>query len=500
MRDGRPHGKGHYVERHGLYYEGRWHEGQMHGAGYLKLASGDEYTGSFQYGKAHGRGRFVDITGEIYEGQFARGRKHGTGKTTLPGGRSYSSIWVDGVETPNSQRTRYAQRGTVLAGRKDDVRLGITVERRLPQRYLDDSRRSDDRPGDRDLWYSASNRRNAVVIQPASRRFMRLWKGDGPIHILPDEYYSELDKFGVFSLGRGQLVPLEIMLHVQNRSSSRISLRGGYVEVERSELDAQPAVQLSSVTAFTDKNNVPEDLVTKGFFVENFGWGPAVDVNIRYGYYNLGKTSIRSRMTESRLIKRLKRSEKVDLLPVLVRAGMLRRMLDKQEWRCRTSTTEAGCLREARRTGVLGRLGEYVNASDRFLGLGVHGEVSYRWKTSSGEWRRRTSPFKHEVVIAAIEGIKYELAEEGEGGARTVITKKELRFEVGRSGYRLPFSFRRNVSPGATRRFVIRVGARKASQHRFRIVLRSSTGRLIRSRPIELTYFWPRWIRKSPDF
>ena len=495
MRDGRPHGQGRYLERHGVYYEGDWHDGRMHGAGKLKLASGGEYEGTFQHGKAHGTGQFIDVVGEIYEGPFQLGRKHGRGKTTLPNGRSYSSIWTNGVETPDSKRTRYAQRGRVFAGGSNDIRLGITVDRRLPRISQDDARSMDSRPGDRDLWYAASNRRNAVVIQPASRRFMSVWKGNAPIHILEEEDEIGIDNFGVFSLGRGQLVPLEIVLHVQNRSSRRLFLKGGYVDVESSELDAQPALQIASGTAFLGNDGMPERTVENGFFIENFGWGPAVDVNVRYGFYNQDNKGLRSGFLELLKIRQLDRSAPVDVRGGLLRAGIRRGTLG-EPWRCRTSNTPAGCLREARGTGRFGSLAKFVNVTYGNFGLGIYGEVSYRWKTASGEWRRRTSTFLQKTDIGFIENL---VAEEGEGGRRTVITKKELRLKVGQSNYRLPFSFRKRVPPG-TSRLVIRLGARKASQHKFRIVLQTSGGRNIRSRPIELTYFWPRWIRRSPNF
>jgi hypothetical protein len=63
------------------------------------------------------------------------------------------------------------------------------------------------------------------------------------------------------------------------------------------------------------------------------------------------------------------------------------------------------------------------------------------------------------------------------------------------SNYRIPVAFRSNSPAGRTAQLTLPIKANKSSQHDFEVVLQLSDGREIRSRPINLLYYVPSWIR-----
>ena len=239
MRNGRADGEGAYLDRDGLSYEGHWRNGLMDGHGVFKRAGGEEYVGEFRAGLATGEGRYTEDTGEVFSGPFANGRRHGLGKTTLPNGRTYFSLWNEGRESERSRLTRLAQAGGApAAGEADDIRIGVGVEKRLPEdkevQYI----------RHHDLWYAATHADNGLRIAPASSRMMGMWKGQGPLQVWEqlEELYSH--RPGVLALSKAQLVPLVLRIEVQNRSSNPLQVVGAYLDVKDSVTDAKPAIEL----------------------------------------------------------------------------------------------------------------------------------------------------------------------------------------------------------------------------------------------------------------
>ena len=232
MRDGRADGEGTYFDTTGMSYKGSWKAELMDGLGTLMLPGGDEYIGQMRAGKAHGAGRYIEVTGEIFDGSFVEGKREGIGTTTLPDGSSYRSRWVQGQETEDSRRVRLAQSGGQLAqAGGGDVRIGIWVDKSKARERGD-------------LVYAASSSGAQLMIQPDNPRLMSMWKGNGEIELKDDEE-GQTSEYGVFSLNRGQLLPLTLVVEVQNRSAMPIAVAGAYLAVGSSVSDLQPAIQLN---------------------------------------------------------------------------------------------------------------------------------------------------------------------------------------------------------------------------------------------------------------
>ncbi len=488
VRNGRIEGLGAYLDKAGLLYDGAWRAGMMHGQGTLKLPSGDEYVGAFRRGKANGTGRYIDVTGEVFYGSFVEGERHGRGTTTLPSGAKYASVWVAGKEAEPSRQNRLAQAGGKGAsGGADDIRLGITIDKRIPP-----SKDGDRRPPG-DLFFSVTNSQSGLSIQPESKRLLSVWKGGAELQLIDDEDWKNGDVFGLFSFSRPALVPLKLNVEVQNRSSSMVQIKGAYIAVNSSAVEARPALQVSEETAFTDSNWL--GFYRPFFHVENFGWSAAERATLSYSFVSEGSKTIPASPQHTRSIEKLERSIRIDLEPLLRSSGVnvdLLRANSMKGIRCKAKSLSA-CFAEQKAKGTFGNLANVITAPHGTFVLAVAGRFEYSWQDNKGVQRKGASPFRQRIFL----GRPHEEDEMGEGGNREVVSATALKLQVDASNYRIPVSFRTDVPTGRAGRLIIPIEAEKASQHKFDIVVQLSDGREVRSRPIDLLYFRPRWIRPT---
>jgi len=75
-------------------YEGDLVNGKPHGKGKFIDSNGDVYEGEFVNGKEHGKGKVIFSDGRCYEGDFADGKFHGKGKMTYPNGEVEENEFV----------------------------------------------------------------------------------------------------------------------------------------------------------------------------------------------------------------------------------------------------------------------------------------------------------------------------------------------------------------------------------------------------------------------
>lgn len=488
VRGGRIEGRGAYLDRAGLLYEGEWRGGLMHGQGTLKLPGGDEYVGQFRAGKANGLGRYIDITGEIYEGPFADGHRHGRGNTTLPSGARYASTWVAGREAEPSRLTRLAQTGGKGApGGADDIRIGITIDKRLPRQKEGIQRP----PGD--LFYAISNAASGLSIQPENKRLFAVWKGSAELQLNDDENWKNGDVFGIFSFSKPALVPLKLNVEVQNRAASQIQVRGAYLDVASSRLEARPALQVSEETAFTDSEWT--GFYRPVFHIENFGWSPAEQAILRFSFVSADSKTRPSAYQHTRSIEKLERSTRIDLEPLLKGVGVnteLLRATSLKGVRCKAKSMPA-CFAEQKGKGTFGTLGNIISAPHGTFLMDVVGVLDYAWTDAGGTRMKASARFRQRIFL----GRPHEEDEMGEGGSREIVTATAQKLRVGAASYKVPIAFRADVPSGRASRLLIPVEAEKASEHKFHVVVQLSDGREIKSRPIDLLYFRPRWIRPT---
>ena len=94
--DGKPHGKGKYIQSDGLVYEGDFYAGKKTGKGKMICYNGAVYEGDFVDGNFNGRGIYTFENGTVYEGDFVNDNFNGRGKRTSAGGSVYEGDFVDG--------------------------------------------------------------------------------------------------------------------------------------------------------------------------------------------------------------------------------------------------------------------------------------------------------------------------------------------------------------------------------------------------------------------
>ena len=245
-----------------------WPLSLLPATGRIQLPNGAEYVGRFHAGLAHGAGRYFDIDGETFEGEFQRGLLHGRALVKLPNGRTYHSVWANGVELPGSRRLRLAQQGQIEAP-ADDVHIGIVVNR-LPDTLLKTGVGGGGR-----LGYASSSSSDGLSVQPNFARLMALWKGDSSIELTKTEEYSDNDgEYGVFSLPPVDVAPVSLTLEIENRSASPAQISRVIVDVESSTIDPQPAIQISVGALPGECHGRPRLAYSPRFLIENFGWGP----------------------------------------------------------------------------------------------------------------------------------------------------------------------------------------------------------------------------------
>jgi hypothetical protein len=472
MRDGRPEGRGTYSDRTGLAYEGEWKGGRMEGYGVLKLPNGDEYAGQMRAGKAEESGRYVDFTGEVFVGRFTNGLRDGRGATTLPNGNSYASDWVNGRETPDSRQVRVAQAsGQPMPGGDDDIRIGVTVDRKGAR--------------EGDLRYLSSNRGAGLFIRPDNQRLMVMWKASAPIELTEQERGG--DQYGVFSLSRGQLFPLTLVMEVQNRSSVPIHVTSAFLSVASSTSELQPAIQLNT-------GRGPCDLGGYGptFSLENFGWGVAEDAALKFAFAGPALGLETADLTITRSIGQIDKRLEVDLEPELKAAGVDTKALAEKSERgfsCSSKNREE-CLKEIRSTGFFGSLQRQIGIKDFTIFVRAAGLLSYRWRDSKGAVQQSSSPFNANVALGHVT-IE---AECGEGGEPEPIPSNPLKLDLDRSNYQVPLEFNRTIAEERRSRLAVTIASEKSSWSEFNFVVRLSNDREIRSRSINLLYYVPSWF------
>jgi hypothetical protein len=123
----------------------------------------------------------------------------------------------------------------------------------------------------------------------------------------------------------------------------------------------------------------------------------------------------------------------------------------------------------------------------------VAGVLEYEWTDAAGVVHPRRSPFRGVIWLGHIQ----TEAECGEGAPPELITRKPLELQVDHSDYRIALPFQRAVPAGQIARYVLLITAPRSSEHEFSIVLQLADGRQIRSRSINLLYFFPSWHPNS---
>jgi hypothetical protein len=505
LKDGRPSGPGALVVfRTGYSYTGEWLNGLMHGRGILKLENGDRYDGDFVAGKMEGAGKYVSSDGWMYQGQFRNGVRDGGGKLLLSDG-SYRTLWRDGVEISRERAPDVAPLPHSLKPRLAAV--SNTVKLKLS---LDDEKNglfTNADPDTESHVYDAEFSPAGISIHPGSKAFLEAWKGSGRI----SSGYED----GVPSIySDNQFGPVFMTVQVQNEGIVPVEIADAFLDVASSKLDSEPYLEVSrSGPAYCGLDTA----YTPEISFRNLGWGQVVDAKMTYslgtaerrtnevvtqlGTFDTVKpTSIVSRLRELGVdTDRLKNAalelyrQKMASKPKASRAGFTCEMPDRDDQN-NYDNVLAACVSKAKKTGVFGKLTDFVFNSQNVIFTTMSGRLQYQWKSDQGELRQKTSQFSFNIPLVSFD------IEMGEAGCQdatdrgSAIKSAPSLFSLDRNMYQihLPKKWQTKIAQGTTKKFDFELSAPKTSKHMFQLVLKLTDGSQVASPMVDLSYFWPR--------
>jgi hypothetical protein len=337
------------------------------------------------------------------------------------------------------------------------------------------------------MTYSSTNKGNRIQVKPADPQLIAVWKGQGEIQTAT---YGGNDSFrrGALNFEKAyeNATAPTFVVEFQNRSGQAIEIKNLSIDVEESNADLQPAIQLlmnrecGSYTEYDVK-----------FDLENVGWSAARDAQFKFSFQKApGSTedAIPAEMNVGTIASRANVNFESALSAVGVDVRRLRQKFDAGGFSC-TSEDRQLCLKSLRSNPVFGRLGPSLRVAEVNYGSRIEvraaGALQYVWIDNKGRNNVRSSPFSIDLGLGKFP----RMAECGEGGAPTParVTPKRLRLD--QSNYKIPVSFARSIGPGQTSRFSLPVDAEKSSRHNFRITATLGDGRTVSSQPIDLLYY-----------
>jgi hypothetical protein len=229
------------------------------------------------------------------------------------------------------------------------------------------------------------------------------------------------------------------------------------------------------------------------FSIENYGWAAAEDARLEFRFQSHNRESS-TEPTEIALGD-IATVHDFTFESPLARFDVDVPALPDLGYGCTSEESGLDCVDRLRRSGVFGRLSDYLVVQKRRFGFVADGFIRYRWKEGDGRAQSATSPFHAFIPIGTLEsraeceGSDYEDLEDIGGGPF------ELR--IAELAYRIPLPIRSTAPEGTVTRWRLGLEASKSSRHRLRVALQLADGRLVRSRDIDLLFFRPQTYPES---
>jgi hypothetical protein len=467
MKAGLRDGHGSFGDASGFRYEGDWIAGLPEGKGYLSRANGDEWQASFVGGRATGVVHFTSGSGDVYDGDVSTGIRLGRIPTDIP-----ELQWL--LPDKPSQLT-LAQ--AAPAG----VSISVVADRR---RTAQDRKHilSTQECSINTMGYDSAADGQILKVIPDSKLVMGLWKGNINLY-QPTTFCFDVSSVPL-SFMRIGLSPAFLLIEAKNGVTSPITIAGAYLDVSSSATDTQPAIQFI-YSALGDCGGG----LNPQFSLENLGWGPALNAQLRLKFQSRTNTPSQS---ITRTIPSLVDQSDFDMTDDLKRFGVNVALLSGEEGLpCKGS--QARCLASLVNKGVFGKIGNAVRVDPGgLIRARLSGTLQYSWIDNAKGRHDRSSPIEYDVDL----GWFHTEGECGAPGPEDVVRAQALVLKVDQNNYRVALPFHRVLNPNETGRFAFAVEAPRSSQHRFTIVLLLADGRRIVSRPVDLLYYRPRQLTK----
>lgn len=485
MHAGRAEGRGVFVHHSRLRYDGDWKSGASEGEGHLLLPNGDVYSGGFKAGRLHGHGRYITAAGGVYEGGHAAGQRDGQGLMSQANRFTYASYWREGVE--DVSRRGPAPQGwpdatPVQAQADAPPDLSVTVSLGGPASFCCDF-------GPPAISYTSVSHPDRLEIYPDAPDMLDVWRGRANI-VIQEATYFDWDRFLVeeysfLNYSTLHVQPVTLLFGLENRGTADASILGAFLEVAKSQVDMEPALQSLELLPLNRQNI--------DFSIENYGWGPAEDAVLRFRFRNPSKDLETEPMEIA--LGEISSVHQFSFADSIEQMGARMDETSGLEIVCSVNSEEGpACLKDVLADGALGGLTDFVQVRGQEFGVEVDGSLSYHWSDADGRRQSDDAPFKAWMPLggfgsgAECEGVDFTDASG---------SSKPFPFEEREGTYRIPLPISGDVAAGAINRWKVTMAAAKSSNHRFDIVFQMADGQLLRSRQMELLYFQPRNFPES---
>ncbi|MBO6716733.1 MAG: hypothetical protein JJ913_02115 [Rhizobiaceae bacterium] len=479
--DGKLHGEGTFLHRSRLRYDGAWVNGLMHGEGHLTLPNGDVYAGGFRDGRLHGHGLYIAATGEIHEGGYAVGARHGHGLVSEANRYAYASYWNAGMEdrqrraSPPADWPKLVQVQANASG-PADLAVAVSVEGQAAFCcYV----------GPPAISYTSISRPDRLEIIPDAPNMLDIWRGEANI-ALDDAVTFDWDRAGMaeysfLNYSKMHITPVILLIGLENRGADDAHIVGAHLEVDRSAVDNEPALQALPLWPLENQNI--------DFSIENYGWGTAENARLEFSFRNPEKDLTSEPMTIE--IGHLDSVHDFSFEGPMASLGADIEKIRTLGAGCGWNDEE--CLRLAINRTAFGDLLPYLRENKLDVGFDVDGHLAYDWLDSDGKRQSDRAPFTTWVAVESF-GSRAEC----EGADIVDIAGLEpFPFQEQATAYRMPLPVSGVVRAGSVSRWRVAVDARKSSLHDFRVVFELADGRAAQSRLIDLLYFRPRSFPES---
>jgi hypothetical protein len=479
MTDGRAHGHGTFVDRSGLRYDGDWIDGLMEGEGHLLLPNGDVYRGGFKAGRLHGQGLYIDAAGRVYDGGFSAGLRDGPAQVAEPDGQVYASVWTRGIE---DQRRRgpavesWAQQHRVEMRGPAGLAIPVGVGTGVLQFCCHGSPIA--------FGYAATSFADRLDIYPDAPRLLEVWRGRANVAVAEPDAFDlirrQFEEYSFFNFNSKYIKTVPLQFGLENRGTRPAVVVGAYLDLVRSEVDLQPALQLLELNPFGIQNF--------SFSIENYGWSPARNARLTFRFQNATK-SLRTDPIQI-ATGEISTVGRFSFGPALSQHGVRLQQLPRPGAACNSDRQEArpGCLARLVRSGVFGQLSDFVVIDGRKFGVRAVGQLNYDWTDADGRSQSVAAPFDALVPLGTFQS----LAECEGADFREIAAGRPFQLPESSARQRVPFPLQETVAAGTIRRWQIMLDAKKSSRHDLRVVLVLADGQEVVSRNISLLLLRPR--------
>ncbi len=227
----------------------------------------------------------------------------------------------------------------------DGLRIGVVAERR-PHNY---------ELGIDPMSYTSKSDGAILNILPDDQRLLDVWHGLVPINLTPDEIFAFDDVSTTPSfLGPAERFdPLSLVFEIENSTTDTISVVGGFLNVDQSVRNREPAMQVRPFPR--DPCSGMVEFLPR-FFIDNFGWAVAENAAL-----NITGGSIDGRSEGTPLnvpLGSIADSAMADVTDQLKALGLNTDYLSTQKLVCTDPNDERLCLAELKQSGEFGQLSD----------------------------------------------------------------------------------------------------------------------------------------------